>query len=224
MSSTAPNSCYQYVPQTITYTNSSGLAIGSVFTQVDDNGKNTLSLGTQGFFFNTTNVYAVIFDLYYWLQSRLEIYQNSETFQHDFGKKLFSDAKSNLGKYLLDGAKPATELFKNTRVFDPLKIFRFFIHILKQSLDNFELEKWWLSHKTRLTILFEVARWYIKIPSSSCNSERALSLYKIIRDDTRQNMTELTIKINNFFYFLLTNDFFGESRDSEYGEEDIIPF
>ncbi|CAF0774537.1 unnamed protein product [Brachionus calyciflorus] len=91
----------------------------------------------------------------------------------------------------------------------------------KQSLDNFELEKWWLSHKTRLTKMFEVARWF-KIPSSSCDSERALSKLKKIIDDTRQNMTELTIKINNFFYFNFTNDFFDESRDSESGEEDII--
>ncbi|CAF1039861.1 unnamed protein product, partial [Brachionus calyciflorus] len=118
--------------------------------------------------FNTTNVYSVIFDLCFWLESQLEIYQNSETFQHDFGKKLFSDAKSKLGKYFLDGAQPATKLFKKARVFDPLQnylsrklddfSFPEFIksqikdewllyleissELNKQSLDNLKLEKW----------------------------------------------------------------------------------
>ncbi|CAF1149188.1 unnamed protein product [Brachionus calyciflorus] len=54
--------------------------------------------------------------------------------------------------------------------------------------------------------MFEVARWLVKVPSSSCDSERALSKYKIIIADNRQNMSDETIKMNNFLYFNTSKD------------------
>ncbi|CAF0953922.1 unnamed protein product [Brachionus calyciflorus] len=82
--------------------------------------------------FTATNVYSVIFDLYFWLDGQLAIYQESENFEHYFGRKLFSDAQSKLKKYLFDGAQPATELFKNARVFDPLQVI-----YLSRNLDDY---------------------------------------------------------------------------------------
>ncbi|CAF1035822.1 unnamed protein product, partial [Brachionus calyciflorus] len=48
---------------------------------------------------------------------------------------------------------------------------------------------------------------------------RALSKYKNVLDDKRQNMTEETISINNFFYFNFNNSLFDEK---EVEEDEII--
>ncbi|RNA26808.1 zinc finger BED domain-containing RICESLEEPER 4-like [Brachionus plicatilis] len=94
-----------------------------------------------------------------------------------------------------------------------------------QSINDFDVEKWWLKHKIRLPKLFNVARWYIKIPASSCDSERAFSKYKIVLDEKRQNMTEETIKMNNFFYFNYTEDSgnLTENEDETRLDDNIIP-
>ncbi|RMZ98831.1 zinc finger BED domain-containing RICESLEEPER 4-like [Brachionus plicatilis] len=146
------------------------------------------------------------------------------------------------------GSQPAMELFKNAKVFDPQQIahlsknlqeynFQDSIQLeLKdeskicselsmQSINDFDVEKWWLKHKIRLTKMFNVARWYIKIPASSCDSERAFSNDKIVLDEKRQNMIEETIKMNNFFYFNYTEDSgnLTENEDETRLDDDIIP-
>ncbi|CAF0765467.1 unnamed protein product [Brachionus calyciflorus] len=73
--------------------------------------------------------------------------------------------------------------------------------------------------------MFNVARWYIKITASSCDSERAFSKHKIVLDEKRQNMTEETIKMNNFFYFNYTEDSdnLTENEDEKTLDDAIIP-
>ena len=155
--------------------------------------------------------------------------KNDETFDLEFTPKLFTAAKAKK-KNIIDEAQPAMELFKNARIFDPRQA-RFlsknlngysFPESIKTTLkdewilyhdicadlpidssDEFDIKKWWLLQKSRFPNFFSVARWYKKIPSSSCDSVQALSKYKYVLDDNRQNMTKETIRINNFFILII---------------------
>ncbi|RNA05648.1 tRNA-dihydrouridine(16 17) synthase [NAD(P)(+)]-like isoform X1, partial [Brachionus plicatilis] len=61
--------------------------------------------------------------------------------------------------------------------------------------------------------------------TSSCNSERAFSKYKIVLDEKLQNMTEETVKMNNYLYFNYTEDSgnLTEKEDETRLDDDIIP-
>lgn len=144
------------------------------------------------------------------------------------------------------------ELFRFSRLFDPTEVC-FFSRVLDEhnlptnfyesikdewliylniveteniDLTKFNLEKWWLNHKCRLPKMFEIARWLVKMPSSSCDSERALSKYKLILADNRQNMSE-TIRMSNFLYFNTNKDHILSSLpdniNNDLLEDDIVP-
>ncbi|CAF0945303.1 unnamed protein product [Brachionus calyciflorus] len=86
---------------------------------------------------------------------------------------------------------------------------------------DFCLEKWWISHRSRLPNFFEQARWILRAPCSSTDSERAFSKYNLILSDSRQNMSEETIKMHNFFYFNFRQHLFINEDEEELDE--IIP-
>lgn len=91
-----------------------------------------------------------------------------------------------------------------------------------QNLELFDLEKFWLTNKLRLPKIFNITRWFIKIPASSTDSERALSKYKIILDDKRTCQSDETIKINNFLYFNTKKEYLSHETTSEIDEDSII--
>lgn len=92
--------------------------------------------------------------------------------------------------------------------------------------EDFNVSDWWTTMSDRLPNMNNVASWYLKVPSNSCDCERSLSKYNILFSPTRRSMTKETIIINNFFYF---NNFDcsdinlmidGEFREDEDMEED----
>lgn len=199
----------------------------------------------------SNDVYEIVFDLFFWLAGQLDIYKNGINYEEKLAVKLFKDAHLKLKKYLIDGAQPAIEFFKNARVFDPFQVVYMFqdleqhsfsesiksklkdewklyleisSELVEQKADNFDLKKWWISIKKRLPSFYEVVEWYLIVPSNSCDSERALSKYKIILDEKRMNMNEETIRMNNFFYFNFPDyQIDDEEFENQEVEDDIIP-
>ncbi|RNA17569.1 hypothetical protein BpHYR1_014395 [Brachionus plicatilis] len=89
---------------------------------------------------------------------------------------------------------------------------------------RFSLEKWWIQNKTRLPKMFEYSSLILHIPSSTADQERALSKYKIILSDNRQNMSDKTIYIENFLYQNIKSHGLQEPLDqSENFDNDILP-
>ncbi|CAF1026299.1 unnamed protein product [Brachionus calyciflorus] len=189
----------------------------------------------------TTKVYNLVSDLYFWLTGQLDTVVYDKPEENLLAKNLFKEAIAKLKKYMFDGSQPGMEFFKAARIFDPAQAIFFNANLSELKIpfniyngivnewpiyigliadlniedpENIDLEKWWCQQKNRLPNMFEYARWIINLPSTSCDSERALSKYKIALADNRQNMSDETILITNFLYFNTNRNLLNEANDN----------
>ena len=68
-------------------------------------------------------------------------------------------------------------------------------------LEDITLNEFWLNKSNQLPILSKIALEYIWLPISSCIVERSFSMYNILLDSNRQNLTEDLLKKLNMLYF-----------------------
>lgn len=153
----------------------------------------------------SNEIYDIINDLYLYLKSGLEQCKNDVSCEGLIGRELFGVAENKLRKYLFDGAQPAMELFRFARVLSPL-VLKYSDksldaynppHFLKSSMlkewdiyvslasqivvsenAEFDCRDWWITNKDRLPELYDIVKWILVVPGTSCDAERALSKYK----------------------------------------------